>query len=223
MRSSGGTKAKAKAKAGSGARWRRRKDARPSEIAAEALECFAERGFAACSLDDIAARAGVSKGTLYLYFRNKEELFKAVVRQALLPRIALFEEKAAATDPAPRQLERFISAWPALIAAPHLGAIPKLMIAEAGNFPELARFYLEEVIGRARSLIIGIIRRGIERGELRRVDPEAAFFSVVAPLLIAVLWKQTFERQDKQALDVEALCRTHLAILLRGLAQDAKR
>ena len=118
MRSSGATKAKAKAKPGSGARWRRRKDARPSEIAAAALECFAERGFAACSLDEIAARAGVSKGTLYLYFRNKEELFKAVMRQALLPRIALFEEKAAATDPAPRQLERFVSAWP----APHCRA-----------------------------------------------------------------------------------------------------
>lgn len=206
-----------------GARWRRRKEARPSEIGAAALECFAERGFAACSLDAIAARAGVTKGTLYLYFRSKEDLLKEVVRQALLPRIAAFEAQAKPTDPASVQLERIIASWPALVATPYLGVIPKLIIAEAGNFPDLCRFYLEEIIGRARHLIVAILRRGMRRGEFRRVDPEAAFYSVIAPLLIAVLWKQTFERHDVKPLDIDALCRTHSAILLAGLAREDKR
>ena len=206
-----------------GARWRRRKEDRPREIGAAALACFAERGFAASSLDEIAARAGVTKGTLYLYFRNKEELLEEVVRQAILPRIAVFEEAAQADDSAARQLERIVEAWQDFLATPYIGAIPKLIIAEAGNFPELCRFYFEEVIGRARRLIVGILRRGIERGEFRDIDPEAAFFSVVAPLLIAMIWRQTFERHDKKPLDIQALCRSHAAILLAGLARAGAR
>jgi len=202
------------------ARWRRRKAARPAEIAVAALACFAERGFAASSLDEIAARAGITKGTLYLYFKNKEELLKEVVQQALLPRIALFEKQAIAGDSATHQLEQFVATWRATIATPYLGVIPKLIIAESGNFPDLCRFYLDAVIGRARRLIVSILRRGMRRGEFRRMDANAAFFSVVAPLLIAMIWQQTFERHDKKPLDVEALCRTHLAILKHGLARD---
>ena len=104
------------------------------------------------------------------------------------------------------------------MANPHLGVIPKLMIAEAGNFPDLAKFYLEEVIGRARRLVVGILRRGITRGEFRPLDPDAAFFSVIAPLLLAVLWRHSFERHDVSPIDVAALCRTHAAIVIGGLA-----
>jgi AcrR family transcriptional regulator len=209
-------------KAETSAKWRRRKEARPAEIAAAALACFAERGFAASSLDEIAARAGITKGTLYLYFKNKEELLKAVVQQALLPRIALFEEAARADEPAMRQLERFVIAWRAAIATPNLSVIPRLIIAESGNFPDLSRFYFQAVIERARHLVVGILKRGMRRGELRRLDADAAFFSVVAPLLIAMLWQQIFERHDKKPLDIEALGRTHLAILQGGLAREGK-
>src|SRR5437016_10835727 len=128
-------------------RWRRRKDARPAEILTAALACFAERGFAATRLDDVALRAGVTKGTLYLYFQNKEELFKAVVRQELLPNIARAEAIVGdATEPAAFLLERLIKSFAEVISSP-VSAIPKLVLAEAGNFPDLARFYLE--IGRA--------------------------------------------------------------------------
>jgi AcrR family transcriptional regulator len=200
------------------ARWRRRKEARPSEIGRAALECFAERGFAGSSLDEIAARAGVTKGTLYLYFPNKEALFKEVVRQALVPQIAAFEERIKQGAPASHQLEQIIAGWPEIIASPNLGFIPKLMIAEAGNFPDLAQFYLREVIGRARRLIVGILRRGMARGEFRRLDPRSAFLSVIGPLLLAVLWRHSFERHDDAPLDVKALCRTHAAIVIGGLA-----
>ena len=203
--------------AAQGARWRRRKEARPGEIEAAALECFAARGFAACSLDEIALRAGVTKGTLYLYFRSKEDLFKAVVRGALVARIVALTETLSPSESARDQLERLLASWPALLAIPHLSALPKLIIAEAGNFPELARFYLDEVIARGRGAITSILRRGIRRGEFRRVDPETAFLAVIAPVLIAMVWKQTFERLDGKALDVEALARTHRAILLDGL------
>ncbi|SRR5579885_870388 len=199
------------------ARWQRRKEARPAELARAALACFAERGFAAASLDEIAARAGVTKGTLYLYFPNKEALFKEVVRQALVPWIAAFEAKVRASDSPTHQLERLISVWPEFVAAPHLAVLPKLMIAEAGNFPELAQFYLREVIARARRLVTGILRRGMARGEFRRTDPKAAFFTVIAPLLIAVVWRHSFEQHDDTPIDVASLCKTHTAILLDGL------
>jgi AcrR family transcriptional regulator len=200
-------------------RWRRRKEARTPEILAAALECFGERGFAASRLDDIARRAGVTKGTIYLYFPNKEELFKAVISQSLVPRLEAGERLVAGLDvPAPRQLEQLLLTLADIIPSPTAGAIPKLIIAEAGNFPEIARFYFDEVISRGRRLITGILRRGIARGEFRALDVEAAFFSVVAPLVIAMLWKRLFEAHDVAALDTAALCRNHLQLLMQGMA-----
>src|SRR5215472_4124667 len=147
--------------------WQRRKAERPAEIAAAALTCFAERGFAATRLDDVARRAGVTKGTLYLYFPNKEELFKAVVRQELLPNIARLEVMLGAADaPAARLLEELLDAWAELVAAP-VSAIPKIIVAEAGNFPDLARFYREEVVDRGFAVFRRVLRAGIERGEFR--------------------------------------------------------
>jgi len=206
-----------------GVRWRRRKEARPGEIEAAALQSFAERGFSACSLDEIAARAGVTKGTLYLYFRSKDDLFKAVVRGALVARIVALTETLSPSESAREQLDRLLAAWPALLAIPYLSALPKLIIAEAGNFPDLARFYLDEVIARGRGAITAILRRGIRRGEFRRIDPDTAFFAVIAPILVAMIWKQTFERHDSKALDVEALSRTHRLILLDGLLADGAK
>src|SRR6201993_4193863 len=129
-------------------RWRRRKDARPAEILTAALDCFAERGFAATRLDDVAQRAGVTKGTLYLYFDSKEELFKAVVAQALVPNLergeALISE-AAEPRSAAALLAEMIRGWAELARSP-AGAIPKIVVSEAGNFPDLARFYREQVV-----------------------------------------------------------------------------
>ena len=198
-------------------RWRRRKEARPEEILAAALESFAERGFAATRLEDVAARAGVSKGTLYLYFKSKEELFKAVVRATLLPNLERVEALAASFEgPSAPLLERLLLTIAGVVSS-RVGGIPKLVIAEAGNFPDLARFYLEEVVRRGLRLIGAILRRGIERGEFRAVDVDHAVFCVIAPLLIAALWKNSLEAHDDAPLDVPALARAHLDLLLRGL------
>jgi len=202
------------------ARWRRRKTARPPEILSAALASFAERGFAATRLDDVAARAGVTKGTLYLYFRNKEELFKAVVRQELLPTIERAEAMVAeSTAPSMVVLEQLIELFSRIIGS-RLSAIPKLVLTEAGNFPDLARFYLEEVVDRGTRLLRSILERGIAAGELRAIDTESAVMCVLAPLLLAALWRHSLERHAGRTLDIDALCRTHLALLRSGLAAE---
>jgi len=203
-------------------RWRRRKEARPDEILAAALASFAERGFAATRLEDVAARAGISKGTLYLYFKGKEELFEAVVRATLLPNLARIEALAACFEgPSAILLERLLLTIAGVVNS-QVGAIPKLVIAEAGNFPDLARFYLDEVVRRGLRLIGTILRRGIERGEFRAVDVDHAVFCVIAPMLIAALWKNSLEPYDRAPMDTEALVRTHLDLLLRGLETDGR-
>jgi AcrR family transcriptional regulator len=203
-------------------RWRRRKEARPDEILAAALESFAARGFAATRLEDVAARAGISKGTLYLYFKGKEELFEAVVRATLLPNLARIETLAASFDgPSRVLLERLLLTIAGVVSS-KVGAIPKLVIAEAGNFPDLARFYLDEVVRRGLRLIGAILRRGIARGEFRTIDVDHAVFCVIAPMLLAALWKNSLEPHDRAPLDSEALVRTHLDLLLRGLELDGR-
>jgi AcrR family transcriptional regulator len=203
-------------------RWRRRKAARPAEILSAALDCFAERGFAATRLDDIAARAGVTKGTLYLYFPNKEELFKALVRQQLLPNIERLEAAAAGSGSAAEVLTQLVAVWAGHVAPSRIAVLPKLIIAEAGNFPDLARFYLHEVIDRAFALLRSVLRRGVESGEFRPMDVEHTTFCVVGPLLLSVLWKHSFDPHAAHPLDVAALGRAHLDTLLNGLRPPSK-
>jgi AcrR family transcriptional regulator len=202
-------------------RWVRRREARPGEIVEAALACFNERGFAATKLDDVAKRAGVTKGTLYLYFASKEDLFKAAVRESLLPRIVqlLGGMTGELEDPA-KTIRRFMLSFVQEVLPTPAGIIPKLIISEAHNFPELARFYHDEVIKRVRSLLTDLIRRGVEEGRFRPVDPELVFFSLVSPMMIAALWRQTFEAYDTHPLDASAMISSHLDLIFRGLAPD---
>jgi AcrR family transcriptional regulator len=200
------------------ARWRRRKAARPSEILAAALAAFVERGFAATRLDDVARRAGVTKGTLYLYFPNKAELFKAVVAQAVVPSIERGEaklESAAASGAV--VLEQLMRGWAEVARSP-AGAIPKIIVAEAGNFPDLARFYQHEVVDRGMAVFRRVLRIGVERGEFRAVDIDNAALCLVAPLLLAMLWRHSLGRHARGGFDPDTLCATLLDLLLHGLA-----
>jgi AcrR family transcriptional regulator len=196
---------------------RRRKDARPTEIADAALALFSERGFAATRLEDVAIRAGVSKGTLYLYFPTKEDLFRAVLRQGLLPNLEAIEHAVAADQgPAPVLL-RQIAGRLLQVLDTNLTAIPKLVLAESGNFPAIARMYADEVVTRAMALLTGILNRGIERGELRRIDPQSAIPTFIAPFLMMALWKHSLGQHTDIAMDSKAVMETHMDILLRGL------
>jgi AcrR family transcriptional regulator len=198
-------------------RWQRRKADRPGEILTAALDCFAERGVAATRMEDVAKRAGVTKGTLYLYFPTKEELFKAVVRAELVPAVGMLEAAAAEPAPAAEVLRRLVAVWAEHVVGSKFSVLPKLVLAEVGNFPELGKFYLDEVIRRARRLLSEVVRRGIESGEFRAVDVDQVFYCVVGPLLLSVLWRHSFERFDDRPLDAAALCRAHLDLLLNGL------
>jgi AcrR family transcriptional regulator len=199
-------------------KWRRRKDARPSEIVSAALACFAERGFAATRLDEIAARAGVTRGTLYLYFDSKEELFKAVVRQSIGPVLTRVGAiMAASTAATPALLRQVILAIPQAVLDTPVAALPKLVLSEASNFPEIARFYLTEVVRPAKSLIAGLVKRGIARGEFRVVDVDSTVLCMIAPILFSALWRHSFEPHDEAPLDVAALAETHVDLLLHGL------
>jgi AcrR family transcriptional regulator len=202
-------------------RWVRRKDARPGEIVAAALDCFAESGFTATRLDDVAARAGVTKGTLYLYFQSKEDLFKAVIRESLLPllRRATGEFAGGPEDPSER-IRRVVNFLASEVLGSRLSVIPKLVFAEVGNFPEIARFYLDEIVTPVRTFLADVLREGVERGQFRPVEPEQAFYSVIAPLLVAALWQHSFGPYEDRALDGAAIVHQHLDIMLRGLAPD---
>jgi AcrR family transcriptional regulator len=202
-------------------RWQRRKDARPEEIIRAALEVFADRGYAATKLEDVARKAGVTKGTIYLYFENKEALFKALIRQTIVPVIAQGEAIAEAFPGSARALfERLIREYWRLVGETSLSSIPRLMIAEAGNFPELARFYYNEVITRGHRLMEGVLERGIRAGEFKKVDLAIATKLAMSPLLHAVIARRAFAHCMPEGFDVAGYLDTHINLFLHGIANQ---
>lgn len=199
-------------------RWERRKDARPAELLAAALDLFVDKGYAGTRLDDVASRAGVSKGTLYLYFENKEELFKAVVRESVVARISeTAEEIARYEGPSDALLEHIVQRWWSEYGATTAGGISKLMMAESNNFPEIARFFLEEVIDPWHALLGTAIRRGIERGEFRNVDVQMTVHTLAASLVMLSLWKLSFGPCGQRPIDAAAYIRATLDTFLTSL------
>ena len=198
----------------------RRKQARPGEILDAALKLFAERGFAATRLDAVAAAAGIGKGTIYLYFSSKEDLFRAVVRQRLLPNLEEIERALAADTGSAADQLRLIVGRLARFADSELAVLPKLVLAESGNFPALARFYADEVVNRGVKMLTGVIRRGIERGEFRPVEPLAVLPLLGGPLMMMALWKQVLAPYTQFQFDPAVVTATQLDVLLRGLAAE---
>lgn len=200
-------------------RWERRRDARPAELIAAALTLFVERGFSATRLDDVAKMAGVSKGTLYLYFESKDELFKAVVREGIVSRIAEYEAVIQQYPGNSASLVRLLlHAWWDQIGNTPLGGITKLMMSEAGNFPELARFYHDEVITRAFGLFVAALKRGVARGEFREVPLEYAPRICAAPVVMLTLWRHSFDLCGAATIDPKAYIDTHADMLINALS-----
>jgi AcrR family transcriptional regulator len=199
-------------------RWERRKEARPAEIVAAALQLFADRGFAATRLDDVATVAGVSKGTVYLYFESKEQLFEAVVREAVAPNIAHAEALVDAFEGPTPELLRALFAFVAEVLETPLTGVMKLIVSESGNFPQLARMYADLVLRRAFALMRHILERGVSRGEFRPMDLEATVPLVVAPVLLLGMWKHSFGAHTDLTLDRRQVLDAHCDTLLAGLA-----
>ena len=199
-------------------RWQRRADERPQELLEAALAVFVERGFAAARLEEVAKRAGVSKGTVYLYFSSKEDLLKALVQSAIVPELDNVEALMRSHRGSSRELlVKMVGVmWRAIALSP-LSGIPKLMLAEAGNFPELARFFLETVIERHWSLLRRVLEQGMARGEFRALPPDLAVRIFVAPMMMAVLWKHSFMPLEATPLDFERYFDVALDMMLDGL------
>lgn len=203
----------------SSARWRRRKDARPAEILEAALKVFAERGYAATRMDDIAQRAGVTKGTIYLYFESKDAVFRSLVQHSIGATIEAAAANVERFDGPSSDLLRFVlRGIGTFICTSDRVVLPKIILAEAGNFPSLAEFYRREVIDKGLAVLQSVIARGIARGEFREIAPPHAARLCIAPLLLAAFWRTTFARYDTTPYDLNALIDTHIDVLLRGLA-----
>jgi AcrR family transcriptional regulator len=199
-------------------RWQRRKDARPAEILDAALAVFAQKGFAATKLDDIAAKAGITKGTIYLYFDSKQALFEALARQSVGAQIEQVTAQLANFSGSSAELLRFVlSAMGRFAMTSDRVVLPRLVLAEAANFPQLAEFWRREIIERGIALMSGIIQRGIEGGEFRKIEPAHAARLCVAPILIIILWRTTFAQFDAEPYDYQGLIDAHLQTLLKGL------
>ncbi len=176
-----------------------------------ALDEFAARGFADTRLDDVAQRAGVAKGTIYLYFRDKENLFQDLVRTRLSPLIGTIEAAALRDLPIRALAELIITTFVEEIYGTRRKDVIRLIISEGTRFPELAKFYYREVIGRVLPVLKQRLRLAVERGELGK-DALARFPQLlVAPALMAILWNGLFGRFEP--LDVDALMRAHLELL----------
>jgi AcrR family transcriptional regulator len=169
-------------------KWRRCPEDRPEQIIKAALEVFGECGLANARLQDIADRAGVSKGTIYLYFPNKEELFREMVRQTAVAAIERAEQVVAHGTPT-TQLLTFMRGYWTFVRSPVFSTIYRLVLGELHQFPDLAKFYAHEVVARGQNLLGGIIRRGIDAGEFREIDPMLAARMLVALVIMNGIWR----------------------------------
>lgn len=205
-------------------KFRRRKAERPDEIVEAALQVFAAKGFAAARLDDIAARAGVSKGALYLYFATKEELFRAVVEQAIAPNLkTVLGLISVHPGPFGDLITRVAGHMAQIVETTPVGAVAKMVIGEAQNFPALARVWHDELVSPALGAMAGAIAAAQARGEVRPGDPRAFALSLISPLLLGVIWRETFVPIGAEPFDLPALARQHVQTLLAGMLADERR
>ncbi len=198
----------------------RRKEARPGELLDAALALFVEKGFAATKAEEVAARAGVSKGTLFLYFESKEDLFKAVIRKNITHLFPTWNEAFTQFTGSSADMLRYaMTSWWENIGSTPASGIPKLVMSEAQNFPEIASFYQEEVILPGHALIRKILVRGIDSGEFRPLDVDHAVHTIVAPMIFLMMWKNSMGccAANSHFIDPERFIQLQVDVLLHGI------
>ena len=200
-------------------RWRRRKEARPEEILDAALDLFTEKGFSATRMLDVADKAGISKGTLYLYFENKEAIFRAVVQEMITPRLDEFEEMVRLyKGPSDVLLKQMIKGWWQSVGETRISAIPKLITSEAGNFPEMAEFFINTVVKRVRKLFTDVVSRGMTSGEFNVYEPKAVARLIVAPLVLLTIWMHSLKIHDEN-MNNDDFLELHTEFILNSLVK----
>jgi AcrR family transcriptional regulator len=205
-------------------KFQRRAEDRPREICSAALELFAEKGFAAAKLDEIAKRAGVSKGTLYLYFTDKEQLFRAVVRNTIAPNLETVRTSLIQTGlPFAELVRLFLANFVEMKKRVPIGAVAKMVISESRNFPELARVWHDEVVSKGIGTVIALIEMAQAKGEVRAGDARLHAFTLMGPLIMGLIYKETLEPVGGQPLNLDALARQHADTVLAGLLCDTEQ
>lgn len=191
-------------------------DRRESILTAARTE-FATRGYAGTRMEDVAARVGISKAALYLQFADKAALFRELVDWMLETRLPAALPPEMASAPPAAQLDALVRFGAKQLAEPEIAFLPRLVIGEGGNFPEMARTYHDRAVNLILTLVEAIVARGVASGEFRPVDPHLAARSVAGALLLGALWKTVFEPVGAEPLDMEALAASHLDVVLNGL------
>ncbi len=200
-------------------RFRRRKEERPQEITEAALAAFAEQGYAATRVDDVAKRAGVSKGLLYLYFKTKEELFKAVVRSLVVPKI---DALTASIDTSELSAEEFLRGpfleFVKKMPGSPVSVVIRLLIAEGPKHPDLVQFYWDNVVSRGLATITELLERGVSNGEFRRSAVNELPHLLVMPVVFSMVFKLLFAEQP---LNTDRLIETHVDMLVSHMKGEA--
>lgn len=197
---------------------KRRPDARPAEILAAALDLFTERGFSATRLEDVASRAGLSKAAIYLYFKDKVSLLSALVQATVGTNLALAGAMIGGHEgPVAPLIRQLLSVLSGRMVHTRLPDLIKLVISESRAHPEIGRYYLENVIGKALPMFQSLIERGIATGEFRAVDPVLTVRCIVGPMVMGAIWKSVFEPLGAEPLDIEALARQQADLIIRAL------
>jgi len=203
-------------------RFRRRKGARPEELIAAAVALFGEQGFSATNLKDVAKRAGVSKGTVYLYFKSKEDLLAAAVRTSVVPIVDGADELEVSSEgSAADLLMTLLVRWVEEFEERGVAGVPKLVMAEAGNFPELAEDYVRTVLQRVRRLVTRVLKRGVRDGEFRELDLTDATHLLLAPVFYAQLHAASLAAVDPASPELVPFVRTHVQFFLRSIVTEA--
>ena len=193
-------------------RYQRRKEDRPQEITEAAFAAFADNGYAATKVEDVARRAGVSKGLLYLYFKTKEELFKAVVRSVVIPRVDSLQRKLERSELSAEAFIRGpVTDFMKRIPGSPVSVVIRLMISEAPKHPDLVEFYWDNVASRGLAALQGLLDRGVSHGEFRRTAVNDLPQLLLAPVMVSVVWGVVFANRS---LDTDKLIETNIEMIL---------
>lgn len=193
-------------------RYQRRKEDRPKEITEAALQAFAEKGYAATRVEEVAKRAGVSKGLMYLYFKTKEELFKAVVKSVVVRRVDQLIGSIESTDLSSEDFIRGpLSSFLKQVPGSPVAIVIRLLISEGPRHPDLVDYYYDNVVSKGLAAITGFVERGIERGEFRKSLVTELPQLFLAPVMLSIIWSIIFKTRE---LDTDKLIETQIDMLL---------
>lgn len=197
------------------------KDERRTAFLMAAIDEFFEKGFEAARVDDIAKRAGLSKGTLYLYFKSKEDLFQALIDMAAAPKLEEMERIVSTASSALEAISGILKFAPVMVRQSIMPRIIKVLIGDGNRFPAVAHAYRRQIIEHILGLIAGILKRGHDAGEIDVIDPDLTARVVIAPIFMSMIWHILFEQDTldgESNIDLEALFSVHHAMLMRALA-----